>query len=135
MSFGAREVGLAILVACCVACSGTERDATGPSPETGSKMDEIAESYVRLVLAVGHHDEDYVDAYYGPPEWAEQADEITTVEIRERAGKLIERLAQEPADETDEMSELRRSYLEAQLRAQLEASLVGALHGDYGVHR
>ena len=25
--------------------------------------------YVKLVLAVGVHDPDYVDAYYGPPEW------------------------------------------------------------------
>ena len=32
-------------------------------------MKRIAESYVKLVLAVGQHDADYVDAYYGPPEW------------------------------------------------------------------
>ena len=32
-------------------------------------MDTIAEQYVRLTLAVGEHDPDYVDAYYGPPEW------------------------------------------------------------------
>ena len=33
----------------------------------------IAERYVRLVLAVGQHDADYVDAYYGPPEWRKEA--------------------------------------------------------------
>ena len=32
-------------------------------------MDAVARAYVRLVLAVGRHDADYVDAYYGPPEW------------------------------------------------------------------
>ncbi|MBA3295715.1 MAG: hypothetical protein H0U19_02175, partial [Acidobacteria bacterium] len=32
-------------------------------------MNTIAERYVRLVLAVGQHDADYVDAYYGPAEW------------------------------------------------------------------
>ena len=38
------------------------------------RMDQLAEQYVRLVLAVGQHDADYVDAYYGPPEWRTQAE-------------------------------------------------------------
>src|SRR5690349_6658733 len=33
----------------------------------------VAESYVKLVLAVGVHDADYVDAFYGPAEWKAQA--------------------------------------------------------------
>jgi hypothetical protein len=32
-----------------------------------------AEQYVKLVLAVGHHDPDYVDAFYGPKEWRDAA--------------------------------------------------------------
>ncbi len=32
-------------------------------------MNVVAESYVKLVLALGQHDAAYVDAYYGPPEW------------------------------------------------------------------
>ena len=36
-------------------------------------MDGIAESYVKLVLAMGEQDADYVDAYYGPPEWKSKA--------------------------------------------------------------
>jgi hypothetical protein len=32
-------------------------------------MNSVAEAYVRLVLALGQHDPDYVDAYYGPPAW------------------------------------------------------------------
>ena len=35
----------------------------------GMTVDTIAEDYVKLVLAVGQHDADFVDAYYGPPEW------------------------------------------------------------------
>ena len=31
-------------------------------------MAQIAAEYVRLVLALGQHDKDYVDAYYGPPD-------------------------------------------------------------------
>lgn len=47
-------------------------------------MDAIAQEYVRLVLAVGRHDPDYVDAYYGPPEWRE-GETVTLPEIRAQA--------------------------------------------------
>ncbi|MEP6783109.1 MAG: hypothetical protein ABI983_05530, partial [Acidobacteriota bacterium] len=33
----------------------------------------VAEQYVKLVLAVGQHDADYVDAFYGPAEWKTEA--------------------------------------------------------------
>jgi len=39
-----------------------------------NRMNTLAERYVRLVLAVGQHDADYVDAYYGPPEWRKDAE-------------------------------------------------------------
>ena len=35
-------------------------------------MTSTAERYVKLVLAMGEHDSDYVDAYYGPPQWREE---------------------------------------------------------------
>jgi hypothetical protein len=35
-------------------------------------MNDAAERYVKLVLAMGEHDADYVDAYYGPPEWRDE---------------------------------------------------------------
>jgi hypothetical protein len=35
-------------------------------------MNDAAIRYVKLVLAMGEHDSDYVDAYYGPPEWREE---------------------------------------------------------------
>src|SRR5258707_1335281 len=38
-----------------------------------TRMNGIAESYVKLVLAVGQHDADYVDAFYGPAEWKRAA--------------------------------------------------------------
>ena len=43
-------------------------------PAESRSMDTIAEEYVKLVLAVGQHDTDYVDAYYGPPEWKKAAE-------------------------------------------------------------
>jgi hypothetical protein len=51
-------------------------------------MNTLAERYVRLVLAVGQHDADYVDAYYGPPEWRKQAEaaKIPLAELSTTAG-------------------------------------------------
>ena len=39
----------------------------------GPRLDAVATSYVKLVLAVGRHDALYVDAYYGPPAWPTEA--------------------------------------------------------------
>src|SRR3970282_291387 len=47
--------------------------AVVPSAESDS-MNGLAERYVKLVLALGQHDADYVDAYYGPPEWRKDAE-------------------------------------------------------------
>ncbi len=35
-------------------------------------MLSAAQRYVKLVLSLGEHDADYVDAYYGPPQWREE---------------------------------------------------------------
>jgi hypothetical protein len=63
---------------------------TGSSGAPGS-LDEIAPAYVKLVLALGVHDADYVDAYYGPPEWrtAAQAEKRPLPEIRSDARRLL----------------------------------------------
>jgi len=83
-------------------------------------MNSLAEQYVRLVLAVGQHDADYVDAYYGPPEWRKEAEgrKLPLTEIASRAAALSRDLAvasQTPAG--DEMAQLRRQYLTRQLDA------------------
>jgi hypothetical protein len=39
-----------------------------------SRLDAAAEAYVKLVLAVGRHDANYVDAFYGPKAWRTDAD-------------------------------------------------------------
>ena len=57
-------------------------------------MNRVAESYVKLVLAVGKHDGDSVDAYYGPTEWKAEVDSTTIPlpEIEQRANALIKQL-------------------------------------------
>ena len=79
-------------------------------------MNDIAEQYVRLVLAVGQHDPDYVDAYYGPSEWKPANAQLGLDELQQRAEALRTEIAGAPAP-GDEMERLRRTYLEAQLGA------------------
>jgi hypothetical protein len=67
-------------------------------------MNDAAERYVKLVLAMGGHDPDYVDAYYGPPEWRETR--MSLPEIRSEATSLLERLTKE--DDSPRLFYLRR---------------------------
>ena len=47
---------------------------SGIARAAGDPMNTVAERYVHLVLALGQHDPDYVDAFYGPAEWKTQAE-------------------------------------------------------------
>jgi len=85
-----------------------------------TSMNSLAEQYVRLVLAVGQHDADYVDAYYGPPEWRTQAEaqKLPLTEIASRAATLARDIAAAPPEPArDELAQLRRQYLARQLEA------------------
>jgi hypothetical protein len=83
-------------------------------------MNDLAERYVRTVLALGQHDPDYVDAYYGPPEWRAAAEKsrVPLESIAAQAATLRADLEKIPADASlDEMGRLRRQYLDRQLLA------------------
>lgn len=84
-------------------------------------MNRAAVEYVRLVLAVGEHDPDYVDAYYGPAQWREEvkAQKPALAEIRKRGQGLHEALGSYPPPRADELARLRHQYLLRQLEALL----------------
>lgn len=44
-----------------------------PDDSNPPLLADVAERYVKLVLAMGLHDAAYVDAYYGPPAWQQEA--------------------------------------------------------------
>ncbi|HKV09261.1 MAG TPA: hypothetical protein VJ725_14045 [Thermoanaerobaculia bacterium] len=90
-----------------------------PSTSRDSSMNRIADSYVKLVLAVGQHDADYVDAFYGPPEWrtAAEKEKRPLAEIRKEAESLIAEIEALPASSGDELVRLRHQYLLRQLQA------------------
>jgi len=100
--------------------------ATAAAPASEGKdsfsMNRAAESYVKLVLAVGQHDTDYVDAYYGPPEWRTEAEahKRPLPEIRTEAEKLIAQIsAHPPGKNQNEIEILRHAYLLRQLQAMV----------------
>jgi hypothetical protein len=81
-------------------------------------MHRIAESYVKLVLAIGQHDPDYVDAYYGPDEWRPVAgmEPPPLARLRDEIAGLLDALASAGTPH-DAMDVLRRDYLARQLQA------------------
>jgi hypothetical protein len=99
-------------------CTVAQQETSVSRPPPTSSLDRIAETYVKLVLAVGRHDEDYVDAYYGPEQWREavEKESLTLPAIRERSQELIAALEATPAD-GDEPVALRHRYLTAQLHS------------------
>src|SRR2546423_652233 len=116
---------LFLLVLC-----GLETSTLGA--QAGDPMNGVAERYAHLVLAVGQHDPDYVDAFYGPAEWRTQAEkEKKSLDaIGVQAAELIATLAKTPdaATSGDEMVELRREYLQKQISAL--AARVRMLRGE-----
>ena len=99
--------------------------ATNPKPmpttdETASAaLGDIAEAYVHLTLEAGEHEPGYVDAYYGPAAWAEQAkaEKRSLPDLRAAADGLIQRAQ---AVETGSLTALeirRKQLLVAQLTA------------------
>ena len=101
-------------------------------------MSRVAESYVRLVLAVGEHSPDYVDAYYGPAAWRDEvraqvkAGTLSPAAIRDQASAIIHEMEGMalPAGNGDEeeMTRLRVAYLLGQSRAL--SAYAGMLLGD-----
>src|SRR5215213_245869 len=81
-------------------------------------MNDAAERYVKLVLSMGEHDADYVDAYYGPAAWREEvrAARPTLSFIHDAAVQLHGELESLPRP-IDAMESLRLDYLRRQTAA------------------
>ncbi|HEY3398996.1 MAG TPA: hypothetical protein VGK03_00055 [Geothrix sp.] len=76
-----------------------------------------AADYVNLVLAVGRHDANFVDAYYGPQSWkdvAEAGSPRALAELRAEARRILDGVA---ASAVAAGEALRRDYLLGQLGA------------------
>jgi hypothetical protein len=92
---------------------------TRSPPRTAENLDAIARDYVALILEIGEREAGYVDAYYGPPEWAAaaKADPRTVPQLIQGAAALTQRLNQVPAAKLKPDSLQRRKYLLAHVSA------------------
>jgi hypothetical protein len=118
-----RRVSVLVLASVLLACATrgatpTSEPSTEAPMKTPSVLDSSAEQYVKLVLAVGQHDADYVDAYYGPEAWAKEAEaaKLPLPVIGERAAALVKQVEAVPVP-GDALVAMRRRFLLTQLSA------------------
>ena len=99
------------------ACAMTP--AAADRPDVGAEMNTIAEDYVALILEIGEREPGYVDAYYGPGEWAEaaKANPRTIPQLIQGAASLTERLNAVPTDGAAPVVAQRKAYLLAHVSA------------------
>lgn len=106
-------IGLCALVG---ACATSPAAPVGPGGDT---LDAIARDYVALTLEIGEREPGYVDAYYGPAEWAEaaKASPRTVPQLIQGAATLTERLEAISTSGADPAVVQRRKYLLAHVSA------------------
>src|SRR5215216_3199163 len=111
------------------ATGAAQRPSTPLRAGDTQTMTKIAREYVRLVLAMGQHDKDYVDAYYGPEDLKKEAEGAKlTLDAIATGVKDLQRQVTSVLSPGDELGRLRQQYLEKQLTAM--AARVRMLKGE-----
>lgn len=102
------------------ASSGGDAKPSATVLAADEAVNPLAERYVRLVLALGVRDGGYVDAYYGPAQWQDEArqENLPLAKIYNEAVALSRALAVQKLPD-DRLLEARRRYLLAQIDALL----------------
>ncbi|KPF83226.1 hypothetical protein IP78_02675 [Brevundimonas sp. AAP58] len=109
----------ALLLGCLLflgACATTPVARPDPS---GDSLDAVARDYVALILEIGEREPGYVDAYYGPPEWAEaaRANPRDVPALIQGAASLTERLNAISVAGAEPTVAQRKAYLLAHVSA------------------
>jgi hypothetical protein len=102
-----------LLFILCASC------ATKAPIDVEAQMDPIAEQYVRLALSLGEHDDNYVDAYFGPEEWRDDAKQqaLPLESIAAAADNLISELQALEMIGAENVVLLRQNFLTTHLQA------------------
>ena len=112
--------------------SGLPGDGGVAREDVSETLNGVAEGYVKLVLAVGQHDGGYVDAYYGPGEWAAEAEAAGTgrplAALKSEAGALGARVAELDLAGAQDLVQARAAFLTKQLIAV--AARIAMLEGE-----
>lgn len=85
------------------------------APRAAPDLNPLAEAYVRLALEIGAHEEGYIDAYYGPPEWKTEAEANPrpTAELKAAVDALSAQLAEAQQQARDPVVQRRARTLAA----------------------
>lgn len=93
-----------------------------------SPLDDAARAYVRMALEIGTHEKDYVDAYYGPPEWRTEADAHprSIPELKAEAERIHAALSAIDAGVLQPLERARHAWLVAHVEsAQTRIEMIG----------
>lgn len=114
-SFAMQWRSTALVLACLLA--GCNRESA-PDP---AGLDAVATRYVRLALAMGQHDGNYIDAYYGPDSLKASVERarLGLAEIRAQAESLLSILGDSVPPYADTLVRYRHSYLDRQLSSMV----------------
>lgn len=88
-----------------------------------TRINHIAESYVKLVLSVGVYDPNYIDYYYGPEEWKPSSSDYDLneifpyIQLKMKAEELITKLDIQNESQLDKLTQLRVEFLKKQLHS------------------
>ena len=91
-----------------------------PDKTYHASLSDVADEYVKLALAIGQYDADFVDAYYGPADWAPKKkakENLPYEEFKWHANSLLSQLAEIDDAEFGELEMLRYSFLNNQINA------------------
>jgi hypothetical protein len=104
--------------------------AGGLAPRPADSLDRIASAYVKLVLGVAQHDDGYLDAYFGPKAWLDEAkaEKPSLKELQAAADRLAARTASVDSGPLDRLTRARRAFLISQIGAV--RARIGVLEGD-----
>jgi len=111
-----------VTIAASLLLSCSERKEIKHESELENFMNDIAEAYVKLVLEAGQYDPDFVDAYYGPPEWKPtedslQIDSAAFAKLNSTADSLLDQLEDLSNFKATDLEALRYKFLYKQLLA------------------
>jgi hypothetical protein len=113
-SSGTRMATIKVLCLSLLMCA----TATGAA-DRRTPLDSIAEDYVHLTLEAGEHEPGYVDAFYGPAEWAQEAKRSPrpVPALRAATEALLHRLSATDASSLTPIELRRKRLLAGQLTA------------------
>ncbi len=115
------KISAVAIISLLSACGEVDNAAT---KEQSLTMDQISESYVKVILGLGEHEAGYIDAYYGPDLWATkvkaQAPNLT--ELRDKTRSLLaalKKITPESDLESDRINFISKQLIAVNTRVRM----------------